>query len=274
MNLSRMSQFDLYFFCNDATPLIEANAALVGPVVAPTLGDDWFTGLVDATPLYRMQVEHLIKESLETSEAVRLLEQYSRQVSDWRQIGVTLARRAPKPRRDLLMMAAGWGLGSSRSVKELKDVLLTISSRLTVHGSDFVGLGMSPRLVELPARVLRKLETGAGDVAREKAEDSLARAEVTDLFNRITETIGAVWEAAELVGLQARLLAERDDASKAEIAQARAEMGQAKELLVKLEAALGEARVKARKRAETEVLPPGLSDPAPEVPADDAESAA
>lgn len=273
-DLTNISQFDLYFLSRDATPLVVGHVTMLAPVVTPRQGEGWEARLKSDTDLFREAVERLIREATETTHAVNVVEQVSREVSDWRQLTTGLARLAHPSRRQVLMKAAGWGLGTARTVKELKDLLLKISSRMAVHDKEFVALGLEPVLLELPRRVLRKLEEGAGDVARERAEDSLARADVSALYTLVRDGIIAGWRGAELVAMQARLLAGRDDISPEEKEKHLALAAQAQELVTKLEAALGEAKVQARKRAAAETLPPGLADPTEEQPQEAEESAA
>lgn len=273
-DLTNISQFDLYFLSRTAAPLVVGHVSMLAPVVTPRQGEGWEVRLQSDTDLFREAVERLIREATETTHAVNVVEQASSEVSDWRQLTTGLARLAHPSRRQVLMRAAGWGLGSARTVKELKDLLLKISSRMAVHDKEFVALGLEPVLLELPGRVLRKLEEGAGDVARERAEDSLARADVSALYGLVRDGISAGWRGAELVAMQSRLLAGRDDISLEEKAKHLALAAQAQELVVKLEAALGEAKVQARKRAATETLPPGLADPTEAAPEEVEESAA
>lgn len=259
-NLSYISQFDLYFFTPSAAGTVLAQAELLDLMCAPVLGAGWAEQLEVDAPAYRGAVELLIRETQETSEAIQTVEQLSRSLSQWREFAVGLARNAPPRRRDLLLRAAGYGLGSPRTPKDAKDVLLTIMSRMKVAASDFAALGMLPDVIELPGRLLTKIETGASEVAREKAEDSLARTNVNELHNRLSRTLTVAWRAADLVALQAQLLADRDDLPAAERASQHNCAKVATEVSVMLDKALGEARVQARQRAAKEVLPAGLAE--------------
>lgn len=265
MALTDISKLDLYFFVKPAADTIAGKAALLDAVVAPKLGADWAKTLVSDAAAYRAAVETLIRETTETTGALRLVDQLTANVSQWRALAVGLARNAPAPRQEVLLKAAGYGLGTPRTVKEMKDVLLTIKSRFTTLSGEFATLGMAPALQALPGRVLAKLEGGAADVAREKAEDALARSQVNELAGRVTTALEAAMDGAGLVSMQALLLSQ-DEESSAEAR--RAELTRASEadaLAVHLEKALGEARVLSRKRAAEDVLPPGLvtEEPAP-----------
>lgn len=215
-------------------------------------------------------MEHLIREVQETTGALRTLEQVAQSISQWRRLTTGLARNAPAARRDVLMRAAGWGQGSPRSVKAMKDVLLTIKSRMAVHADEFRALGLSPVLLQLPEQVLALLERGAGEVAREKAEDMVARANVTELYWKVNVPLAAAWRAAELIRMQAQLIEGHDGASAGDRARQKGVARRAGELLMKLETSLGEARVQAGKRAAAGPLPPGIDAPAPEPDAEPA----
>lgn len=261
VDLSNISQFALYFLAKDAMPLVVAEKEMLAPIVVPQLGAGWAERLFTESTCYRDSVEDLIREATETTDALQTIAQISLDVSDWRQLVTGIARTASPARRDVLMEAAGWRLGSPRSPKEMKDMLLTIKVRMKVHAEEFIALGLAPVLLELPGRVLALLEGGAGDVAREKAEDSLARANMAEFYEKVNGALSSAWRAAELLQLQAQLLERRDDATADEKAEHKALGRRAGELVVKLEKSLGEARVQANKRAATEPLPPGLNAP-------------
>lgn len=257
-NLTKVSQYDLYFFSEDVLPNVLAASSLVDPMVRPSLGEGWSTRLATDIRAYRQAVELVIRELAETTDVLRRVEQLSRNVSQWRELGVGLARNAPAGRREVLLRAVGYGLGSPRSVKEMKDMLLTVKSRVEVHGEELMALGMARPLLELPGRVLRTLEHGAGEIAREKAEDALARANVKEFFGRVSTALTTVWRSAELMSLQSLLLAERDEASASDTERSKEEAATLGALVVHLEKALGEARVQAQTRAASEGLPAEL----------------
>lgn len=272
-SLSDISQFDLYFFVNPAADTVLAQKELLNPMCAPVLGADWAMQLAAEAPAYREAVELLIRENLETGEALQAVEQLLRSLSQWREFAVGLARNAPPHRRDMLLRGAGYGLGSPRSPKDAKDVLLTIKSRMEVLAAEFARLGMLPEVIDLPRRLQTKIEARANDVAREKAEDSLVRTNVNELHKRLSRTLTAAWRAADLVSLQAQLLADRDDLPASERASQHNCAKVATEVSVMLDKALGEARVQARQRAAKEVLPAGLAE-AQEVEEETSEEAA
>lgn len=257
-----LSQYDLYFLSKDVTEAVLGSTTLLDPLLVPALGTEWAAVLRSDTAAYRDAIELVIRETAETTEAIRTVEQLSQNVSQWRELAVGLARNAPAGRRAVLMQAAGYGLGSARSVKELKDVLLTIKSRLEVHGAELTALGLAPALVALPGRVLARLEGGAADVAREKAEESQARSKATELFGRVSSALHVAWRSVELVATEAQLLAAQDEATAAEKATQAARLDAATTLSLRLEKALGEARVEARKQAAAAPVPPDLVTPA------------
>lgn len=257
VDLSRISQFDLYFLSESARPLIVARARLLDPMVKARLGAGWCERFVSDVKAYREAVERVIREALETTEALRAVGTYARNISEWRALVTGIARHAPAPRRQLLMSAAGWGEGRARRVKEMKEVLLNIKVRLAIVGDELVALGLAPELLQLPGRVLAELESGAGDVAREKAEDGLARSDVAELYRRVNKGISAAWRGAELIDLQENLLSQRDGASPAQKKTSKSRARRARELAVLLEKSLGEARKQARKKAKS--VPESLS---------------
>lgn len=267
-DVKELSQYDLYFFVKPAAELALANEDVLSSHVTPMLGEGWAPRLTTDADAYRAAVEALIRESLETTGALKNLELMSQNVSQWRALATGVARTAPVARRPVLLKAAGYGLGSPRSPKEMKDLLLTIKSRLALHADEFAARGLARPLLLLPSRVLAQLEGGAGDVARERAEDSEARAVVAELHARMSASLGAVWTGAEHVAMEGLLLAAYDDASETEKEEARARAAAASALDLQLDEAFGAARVESRKRATTESLPPGLTGPEqPEQPA-------
>lgn len=258
-NLTLLSQFALYFFADAVLDRVLAAEALVDSMVKPTLGKGWAERLADDTKAYRDAVELVIRETTETTDVLQRIDQLSQNVSQWRELGLGIARSAPPARRKVLRQAVGWGLGGPRTVKEMKDMLLTIKSRVGVHAKELAALGMAPALIELPARVLAALEHSSSEVAREKAEDSLARADAKELFGRVSNALTTVWRAIDNLALQGLLLGERDDASDEERAENKANAEKLSALDVFLDKALGEARVQARKRAASEALPADLT---------------
>lgn len=258
-NLTLLSQFALYFFADAVLVRVLAAEPLIDSMVKPTLGKGWAEKLADDTRRYRDSVELVIREVTETTDVLQRIDQLSQNVSQWRELGLGIARSAPPARRKVLRQAVGWGLGGPRSVKEMKDMLLTIKSRVAVHANELTALGMAPELLELPARVLAALEHSAGEVAREKAEDSLARADTKELFGRVSNALTAVWRAIDNLTLQDLLLGERDGASDEERAEKKANAENLGALEVFLDKALGEARVQARTRAASEALPVELT---------------
>lgn len=261
-DVTTLSQYDLYFFSKDASEAVFGSTTLLDALLKPALGADWSACLRGDTAAYREAIELVIREATETTTAIRTVEQLLLNVSQWRELVVGIARNAPAARRAVLMQAAGYGLGSARSVKEMKDVLLTIKSRLTVHAAELQALGLAPALVALPGRVLARLESGAADVAREKAEESRARANAAELFGRVSSALHVAWRSAELVATQAQLLAAQDEATAEEKATQHARADAASTLSLRLDKALGEARVEARQHAAAEPVPPELVTPA------------
>jgi len=148
----------------------------------------------------------------------------------------------------------------------MKDFLLEVKNRVAVHEKEFVARGVQPALLELPARVLAAVEGGAADVAREKAEDSLARANAATPYRRLVDGLDAAWAAAGLVSAQALLMMQMDDATPEQKKTSLQQADEAGALLVMLDKVLGEAKVEAQKRATVEKVPADLVDGTPTPP--------
>lgn len=235
-----------YFFSAMARDAVSRHKPVVDTRMKTTHGSNWWTELQERTDAYQESVDALIRDRAETGEALARLDGALSRIPRWRRAMESHALRAPQERQRSLLKAAGYGLGSPRSVKEAKDFLAKIAPLVELHADELKDLGASPPLLAVPAELLEDLEQGATVVAREKAEDSVARDRLQDQKRVLAE----MWRAVSLVVdgelAEAELFADEERRKKA------------RELSFALEAALGQARVQARKRAEKGDVPPEL----------------
>lgn len=246
MYLDRTSSMDLYFFAPMAHEAVAGHRTWLKHFLAASLGDNWFEVLGADLKTFRDRIDLLLRELAETSDSIRTRDQLMAKVTTWRSMMTSLARQAPPARRNILLQAAGYGLGATRSVKETKDLLVEVKARMALHADTFRSLGAADAMLALPAKVLGELEEASGAVAREKAEDSLARSQVQELQSTLVERFEQIGHAANAAAYQGTLL---DDESMAR---------QGQELTLHLTKALGEARVSSRRRAATGEVPADL----------------
>ncbi len=255
MDLTNIGYYDLYFFSDMAHAAIEPKSAVVASVLDRSRGGDWLQHGGETIAVYRAQVELVIKEEGETNAAQRALAEISAGVQSWRRTMEALARQdTAKKQRKALLHAAGYGLGSPRSAKELDDFLLAVTDPCLVelHAGSFVELGAEDDDITYAAEAMAKFEASRKDVAREKAEDTKARTDLAAGRDDVLAYLRDIDLALQAVRNRAERRAD-DAAAKAAI-----------DLAVALEKALGESRVVARKARASDPVPALLVEPAPE----------
>ncbi|MFH1809556.1 MAG: hypothetical protein ABIJ09_12485 [Pseudomonadota bacterium] len=246
MYLDNTSYLDLYFYSAMTRGPLDKHRSWFDAFVSASLGDTWFGNLDRDITAYRDAFDALLREQAETTDAIRTREGLMAKVVTWRSMMTSMARQAPAARRNVLLQAAGFGLGSPRTVKDMKDFLVEVKARVDLHGDSFRKLGAMDAVLTFPARVLQDLERASGEVAREKAEDSLARVKVGELHTHLVDTFEKISHAASAAADQGSLL---DDAEM---------MHRGQDLLLNLTKAMGEAKVESRKRASSGEVPADL----------------
>ncbi|MFH1811674.1 MAG: hypothetical protein ABIJ09_23245 [Pseudomonadota bacterium] len=246
MYLDNTSLLDLYFYSAMTRAPLDKHRSWFNGFMSASMGDTWFADLERDITAYRDTFDALLREQAETSDAIRTRDALMSKVVTWRSMMTSMARQATATRRAVLLQAAGYGLGSPSSVKEMKDFLVEVKARVGPHRDSFKKLGAMDAVLSFPAKVLAELEKASGDVAREKAEDSLARVKVGELHTRLVDIFEKISHAASAAADQGSLL---DDADM---------MHRGQDLLLHLSKAMSEAKVESRKRAASGEVPADL----------------
>jgi len=255
-NSSDLSLYDTYFY----GPMVVAALIKYGPAVDATLkssrGTTWQSEFNAAVDTYRAAVDGSIRETEEANAATKAMQEVQDRINPWRRVMEGFARSAPPAQQRLLMRAAGFGLGTPRSVKEGKDFLLNVAPLVEINKAAFAQLGADADLLSFPATARNALEGGAQTVAKEKGEATVARANVQMERAKLGTWLRAVENASEMA-VQLGVFKKDETARKA-----------AEALEAQLHAALNEARVQARTRAAEAPVPPELVAPPAVEPAD------
>jgi len=107
MDLTETSQYELHHFCDPAVGAIQPHGTLLDTVLATGRGRDWLVRLVEDSLACRVAIALVIKEAEETAEAIATVDRLMLNVSQWRDIMASVARRAPPERRNALLAASG-----------------------------------------------------------------------------------------------------------------------------------------------------------------------
>ncbi len=243
MDNSRLSYHEMSFFLPLMQEALADNRQILDAVLAKVRGAGWYTDGGAIADVVTGKVDDLVREVEETSEADRTIGKLFRKIGSWRRWGESIARLAAPDDREVRLQAVGYGLGSPTTLKRMKSFLVEVKGRLVVHSSDLQELGATPARLAFPGTALDKLQEGSGTLARESAEDAVVRSELrkaytaaADYARAVNLAIGATQAAADLDG---------DDSLA----------GAADALELAVEAALAQARVKARRAAKTRPIP-------------------
>jgi len=243
---SELSLYDTYFY----GPMVMAALANHGAVVEAGLksarGPNWKADMEASMGAFRTSVEASIRENEEANAATRAMQDVQDRINPWRRVMEGFARSAAPAQQRLLLRAAGFGLGTPRGPKEAKDFLLNVAALVDINKAAFSQLGADADLLSFPATARNALEGGAQNVAKEKGEATVARANVQTERVKLGTWLRAVENASEMA-VQLGVFKKDETARKA-----------AEALEAQLHAALNEARVQARTKAAEAPVPPEL----------------
>jgi hypothetical protein len=248
MQLSDISQLDLFFLSHLVDEALKTHGDAIHDLVAATEGPHWRDTYQTKTTAYRSAVTGVIKEETEASQAVSEQNAMRDKILTCRRHLEAIARRERDPaQQNLLLRAAGWGLGTPRSVKEIKDFLVTMGASVQASKDRFLALGARPEAVTFAHAMLTRLEAATATTMKELADVKVARADLQSAYAAMVEQVRMVDTVA---------VAAREGAILVDDEPARAK---ADALLALLDQAVAQARVEARKKAATETIPPDLT---------------
>lgn len=245
MDLANISYYDLYFYSAMALDALSGREAVVDAMMRGRFGPDWAQELATQVQAYRHSVDKIIRQKSETAQARVDMSHLLEGLSTWREGMVSATRLVAADKQKLMMQAAGWGAGSPRTVKDAKDLLLTIKSRLSTLYDDFIQLGVAPAMLEYPGTTLLKLEAASTALSKEKAEDAVVQSKLHSLRAIVQDMLNALYHASKAALSQALVL-EQDSQP-------------AQNLLEVLEQSMKQTRVQSRKKAQKVQVPTMLT---------------
>jgi hypothetical protein len=258
--LDNISILDLYFLAGlvDRANLVATSA--LDKRLKPTRGDGWQARFKAAVDAYRAAVETYLKEAAEASFAGSAAAALLEQTGFWRRAMESVVREEKNPaRRNALLRAVGFGWGSPRSSKELKDFYLEIGSAVAANEQALLALGADPAAIAFGKKALSSEEEASLKLMKERAEADAARGDVQARYVELVDFMRSVFRAAG--SAREFALFAKDVAAQKE----------ASEVLGKLDAAVAQAKVESRARSEqggvpAEVVTPVVENPVVENP--------
>ncbi|MBI5495776.1 MAG: hypothetical protein HY904_12195 [Deltaproteobacteria bacterium] len=250
MQLAEISQLDLYFLAQLVGSALKDHHGVIHRFIKEEHGEHWLDAYNAGTRDFRASVDSAIKEETEANAAVGEQAALRGKFTSWRRLLENCARRAGvQTEVDRLLKAAGYGDGTPRSTKEFKDFLVIVGPKLKVHEARFRKLGASPKALAFPGTMSVALDTAGAKVVKEVAEARTAREAVRTQYDAMITQLRLVDHAAQSASADAAL-----EEDKEALARANA-------LLNLLDAAEGQAKVEARKKATEEEIPESITLP-------------
>ena len=244
MRFEDLSVLDLYFLARLMGTAIGPYEDVLTPRLKAFWGDDWKAKHTAAGDAYRASVDKLIKEITEASSASTEMEAFQKRVSAWREYMVSLVRQVEDERKQKhLLRVVGYGLGSPRSSKALKDLLQTVSKSVVAAKADLVALGASEDDVSFPSQAMEAEEVASNKLMSERADVTVARAAMRERFDLLVKMMRSIGLGADAA--RSHALLKEDKAALARV----------DELQARIDNAVSEARVQSRARAADPTTP-------------------
>jgi len=246
MSLSKLKILELYFYAPMAMSAVDRHCQALHALFAPVHGEDWHARLQACVDGYRACVERLLRERAETSMVIGQTHDLINRITLWRRSMEAVVRRAPAQEQKGLLRAAGWGLGSPRSIKASKEFLQQVKHLVALYAGRLTELGASEAHLQFARETLHSLEQASELAAQEKAQDSAARLEMQLRRQELTRLLDDLDLVAEIADTQSMLFA--DEASRLRSYAIKAE----------LKSARNEACVQSYKRVQDKDVPAEL----------------